>query len=324
LSSCRRLLPIVATFLLSWQACAYAGSVGFQVVHPTPDVKVDIWYPTKAAATEHDVGLFTQTVAPDAPIDGRAHGLIVVSHGTGGTAEEHYDTDLALARGGFIVAALQHPGDNYQDNSRATHIEDRPKAIHALIDYLVTAWSGHAAIDPKRIGMFGFSSGGFTTLVAIGAIPDMGLIGSYCTTHTATFVCTLLKAHPVEPGAPEPVWVADPRIKAAVVAAPAIGFVFSRNGLAGVHVPVQLWRAQDDHILPAPDYAEPVAQGLPGRVEYHVVPGADHFDFLAPCTEALAHVAPEICEEHDGFDRTAFHRAFDKEVVGFFEKTLGR
>ena len=62
---------------------------------------------------------------------------------------------------------------------------------------------------------------------------------------------------------------------------------------------------------------------LPRPPEFHDVPGADHFDFLAPCSEALARTVPAICQEHGGFDRAAFHRAFDRDVVRFFQRTLG-
>jgi predicted dienelactone hydrolase len=41
----------------------------------------------------------------------------------------------------------------------------------------------------------------------------------------------------------------------AVVAAPALGFTFSPDGLKNVTVPVQLWRAEDDVIVPHPRYA---------------------------------------------------------------------
>jgi predicted dienelactone hydrolase len=60
-------------------------------------------------------------------------------------------------------------------------------------------------------------------------------------------------------------WIADPRIKAAVIAAPAIGFTFGRAGLKSVLIPVQLWRAGSDSILPSPDYAEAVRDALPRR-----------------------------------------------------------
>ena len=291
---------------------------------PSETLKVGIWYPTKAAATEQDIGLFTQTVAPDAPVDGHALGLIVISHGNGGTLEEHYDTALALAHAGFVVAAVEHAGDNYRDQSRATHLEDRPRAVHAVIDMMLSEWKGHAAIDPTRIGIFGFSAGGFTALVAIGGMPDLTRVSPYCAAHTATFVCQILQAHPAAADqriAPD-AWRADPRIKAAVVAAPALGFAFSQQGLAGVQAPIQLWRAGNDHILPSPDYAEPVRDRLPRKPEYHVVPGADHFDFLAPCSTALAQVAPMICQEQESFNRTAFHHRFNQSVVAFFRRTL--
>ena len=111
-------------------------------------------------------------------------------------------------------------------------------------------------------------------------------------------------------------------IKAAVVAAPALGYTFGREGLKDITVPIQLWRAADDHILPNPDYAEAVRIALPSPPEYHVVENADHFDFLAPCTDLLRQFAPAICVSRPGFDRTAFHQTFNDEVVRFFEQTL--
>jgi predicted dienelactone hydrolase len=334
---------MVAGFASCWQApgwlflltvlsapAARADQVGFALVSapdpPGEPLRVGIWYPTKAAASEADLGLFTQVVATNAPVDGHAHPLIVMSHGNGGSLEGHYDTALALARAGFVVAAMTHTGDNYRDQSKATALADRPRAVHAVIDYMVSAWPQHGAIDPRRIGAFGFSSGGFTVLVAVGGIPDLKTVAPYCALHSDTYVCNILKAHPVDADHPIPdeAWIADRRIKAAVVAAPAIGFTFGRSGLRTVRIPIQLWRAADDHILPSPDYAEAVRDALPQKPEYHVVPGADHFDFLAPCSEALARVAPDICRDDGGFDRAAFHRDFDREVVRFFKTTLSR
>ena len=86
----------------------------------------------------------------------------------------------------------------------------------------------------------------------------------------------------------------------------------------------QLWRAEDDRILPNPDYAEAVRLALPQSPEYHVVANADHFDFLAPCDATLAKAVPMICAERPGFDRTTFHAQFNQAVVAFFERTLAR
>jgi len=122
---------------------------------------------------------------------------------------------------------------------------------------------------------------------------------------------------------PRSFFTGDARIKAAVIVAPALGFSFGRQGLRNVRVPVQLWRAESDHILPNPDYAQAVRDALPQPAEYHVVANADHFDFLAPCSAQLEKFAPDICVERPGFDRAAFHQQFDAEVVRFFERTLG-
>lgn len=83
-------------------------------------------------------------------------------------------------------------------------------------------------------------------------------------------------------------WVHDARIKAAVVAAPALGFTFTPAGLSAVSVPVQLWRAEEDEILPHPNYAQAVYEALPRKPDYHVVPNAGHFAFVPPYSEALA------------------------------------
>jgi len=71
-----------------------------------------------------------------------------------------------------------------------------------------------------------------------------------------------------------------------------------------------------------PWYAEAVRQALPLAPDYRVVPGAGHFDFLAPCSDKLARIAPPICASRPGFDRAAFHRQFNAAVVGFFVAAL--
>jgi predicted dienelactone hydrolase len=89
-----------------------------------------------------------------------------------------------------------------------------------------------------------------------------------------------------------------------------------------VQAPVQLWRAADDEVLPNPYYAEAVRLSLPRAPETHVVAHAGHYDFLAPCSRRLAVLVPMICHSEPGFDRIAFHKTFDRDVVAFFRRTL--
>jgi predicted dienelactone hydrolase len=118
------------------------------------------------------------------------------------------------------------------------------------------------------------------------------------------------------------VWTHDRRIKAVVSAAPALGFAFGTKGLAAVLQPVQLWRAEDDQVLPQPYYAEAVRLALPQPPETHVVADAGHYDFLKPCPTQLATRMPAICTSKPGFDRAAFHERFDHDIVAFFKRTL--
>jgi predicted dienelactone hydrolase len=122
--------------------------------------------------------------------------------------------------------------------------------------------------------------------------------------------------------ATEPTWIRDPRIKAAVIAAPAAGFLFGAGDLRQVTIPVQLWRAGNDTQAPDQWNSGIIRKELPHHREDQLVPGADHFAFLAPCSNALAAAAPEICRDPPGFDRAAFHRAFNKAVVRFFSEEL--
>lgn len=324
-------LPIALATLLVVVCSTCADAVGFQHVNaPDPDgapLDIGIWYPSDTTPAPLAMGPVTQTVAVRGALLGQAFPLIVISHGTGGSYLSHYDTAIALAQAGYVVASVAHPGDNYADQSRSVFIMERPRHISRLIDYMLATWSDHARIDPERVGMFGFSAGGFTTLVSIGGVADLLKVGPFCREHPTDFACQLVarRSGAGAPATPEGRdGSRDLRIKAAVIAAPALGFTFSHGGLEDVTVPVQLWRAEDDVILPNPGYAEAVRQALPQAPEYHVVPKAGHYDFLAPCGERFAAIAPEICMSAKGFDRAAFHADFNASVVGFFDRTLGR
>jgi predicted dienelactone hydrolase len=320
----------IAAFALVMLAAMPAHAVGFeQIMVPDPagaPLEVGVWYPSDAPAAPQRLGLFEQTVADRGAVAGRDLPLIVMSHGTGGSFEGHYDTALALAEAGFVVAAVTHTGDNYRDRSQSTRLENRPRHIKVLIDYMLASWQHHEMLDPARVGMFGFSAGGFTALVAIGGTPDMRTVAPYCAAHPDEWACRMLKEHKADQSAnasgAEANWVHDSRIVAAVIAAPAVGYAFSAEALAAVTAPIQLWRGDSDEILPHPNYAQAVYDRLPVKPEYHVVANAGHFAFLAPCSPALAARVPEICRDPQGFDRAAFHREFNAAVVAFFKARM--
>ncbi len=100
---------------------------------------------------------------------------------------------------------------------------------------MAARWSP-GTVDAARIGAFGFSTGGFTVLAAAGGVPDLSLIGPHCAANPGLDACRLLAtARPGRPGPGEagpPAFVRDGRLRALVVAAPALGFTFAPAGLA--------------------------------------------------------------------------------------------
>lgn len=258
---------------------------------------------------------------PEGPAE-QQRPLVVISHGNGGSSLGHQDTAEALARAGFVVAALTHPGDNYLDMSRSLRLTDRAPQVSALIGFMTEDWQGRAGVDATRIGAFGFSAGGFTVASLAGAESDAQAILDHCAQHPDFFVCSFILPQGLDLAG----WKSagrDDRIRAAVLAAPGFGFSFDEGSLEGVRIPMQLWQAGEDQILPAPHHVEPLRDRLPGDPEHHLVPGALHHDFLVPCEAEMRAALPELCRSGPGFDRAAFKQEFNAAVVGFFIRELG-
>jgi predicted dienelactone hydrolase len=325
-------IHIVALVIALLFARASFGAVGFQQVTVPDDqgkpIVVGIWYPSNTPSSSHPIGLFNQTVAVNGEVSGNRLPLVLISHGTGGSMAGHYDTAIALAQAGFVVAALTHTGDNYMDQSYVGNrkdLIDRPRQVKVVLDWVLSAWAGHNNLDPQRVGIFGFSLGGFTSLVEIGGTPELARMAELCSSRPNAPECVFVKQHHgdgLDPVTTQPTWIHDTRIKAAVIAAPAVSFLFGPGDLRQVRVPVQLWRAENDSQAPDLWNSAIVRKELPQPPEEHMVPGVDHFVFLAPCNDALAAEAPGICQDAPGFDRAAFHHEFNQSVVGFFSKEL--
>jgi predicted dienelactone hydrolase len=312
----------VAVLFLSAEKPEHPVSFAQVLVQDPQDKPLDvgIWYPTDARPGLSLIGLSAQRVAKDGIVVGPSLPLIVISHGNGGLLSSHSDTALALASAGFVVAAVTHTGDNAEDQSYVgtpRWLINRPRHIDLVLDYMLNEWLAHDQLDRARVGMFGFSAGGFTALVSIGGVPDLARIASHCIAQPE-FACTLWKPLP-STSFPATVWSHDPLIKAAVIAAPGYGFAFEPDGLSQVTAAVQLWNGINDHNVPYETNAAVVRRLLPTPPEYHGVPVAGHFSFLAPCPSWLI---PLICEDAKGFDRVAFHRDFDRSVIEFYQKQL--
>ncbi len=186
--------------------------------------------------------------------------------------------------------------------------------IRRVIDVMPGAWPDASRLDAGRVGLFGFSRGGYTGLVSIGADPVFGNAMPPCPDN-GNPAC--LQARHGER------WqlVHDARIKAAAIADPLSRF-FTADSLGGVKIPVQLWGSQYGGDGVSPENVAAIARTLPSLVEFNVVAKARHFAFLAPCPADLAKKLPAICVDDPGFDRSAFHLDMNARVLRFFRKYL--
>ncbi len=268
-----------------------------------------------------NIGNTRQTVASDAPLAGDHLPLIVLSHGAFGTWADHADLAVALARAGFVVVAA-----SYRQSSPKPVLQVGAwvSGIHHAIDYALQRWPAHARIDPRRIGAFGFSIGGTATLIAVGARPDPSLARPHCKAAPLDWSCThatnidlMLSPPPLATA-----WVTDDRVKAAVLAVPAMGFIFGRSGLSGVHVPVQLWEAGRDHVLDPRWNARPIVTNLPQPPDVRIAATADHPDFVAPCSAEVDARWSSLCRDAWDFDRAKFHTYLNDTIAAFFRRAL--
>ena len=277
-----------------------------------------VWYPCSQPAGEVNLGKISLPGVKDCPLPDKKLPLIVMSHGRTGTFAGHHDTAEVLADAGFIVAAVNHAGDTSSDLSRTDDLSiyvQRPNDIKRLIDFMLAAPSFASNIDRERIGLYGFSRGGYTALAVIGANPDWANVTDLCQ-QVKTRVCAQIRAKQFSGSVTH-----DPRIKAAVIADPLSVF-FTAGSFGEVKIPVQLWASEFGGDGVQPHSVDIVDKNLPTKHDYHVVPNSGHFAFLAPCPPALVAELPRICADANGFDRIAFHKKFNADALAFFQAQL--
>lgn len=167
MTNTRRSLAI--GLLLFTTAQAALAQVGLTEWRGGP-MPVTLVYPTAAPVRTVTSGPFTIEAAADAPPREGRHRLVVMSHGTGGSAIADHALAARLAQAGFVVAQPLHEGDNFRDQRLAgpDSFRRRPAEVTRLIDALARdpAWSGRLALD--KVGVHGMSAGGVTGIALAG------------------------------------------------------------------------------------------------------------------------------------------------------------
>jgi predicted dienelactone hydrolase len=143
-------------------------SAGIHLLDSSPGLPGAIWYPCAEKPQSVPLGSLTMQFVDslqgvkDCPVTGTKLPLVIVSHGRGGWFGGHADVAEALADAGFVVAAVNHPGDNGNDRSQSDSLSiltSRPADIIRLLDFMLDDWRDRAVIDHAKIGFFGSREG---------------------------------------------------------------------------------------------------------------------------------------------------------------------
>jgi len=317
--------------LLLLNNALHAQPVGLRVLEvkePITDtiVPVAVMYPSSDAKpyAETQQGPYSLAAQRGAAIAAGKHPLILLSHGSGGSMFGHHDLAASLARHGYVVAMPEHAGDSFRDRSGfATDrvLLGRAWQASAVISAVLVDAQFMQHIDATRIGAAGFSAGGYTALLLLGAKPDFSRFRPFCEKYPKTPEICDHTTRTIRITLPDPPPTADARIRAGFAMAP-LSLILDADGLKDVRSPVFLYTGAKDPVLIPAENANRISKLLPNLYRYREVEGAGHYVFLAPCSAELALEAPSICTDPRGVDRAAIHRQIAEDAVKFFDGTL--
>jgi len=311
-----------------------------------------IWYPADRTSVEQpqwigptNAPLFSAgKAAPDARIAaGPARfPLLMLSHGTGGSAAIMAWLGTALAAQGFIVAAVNHPGNNGLEQYTPQGFSlwwERAKDISVVIDQVLVDSTFGSRIDAARIGAAGFSLGGYTVIALAGGMTDRSAFLDFCKSPKADNIC---KAPPEFPGNLFDISgelgktdseykdsvnhagdsYRDPRVRAVFAMAPALGPAFPPAGLAKISIPVEIVAGASDSNVPIESSARYFAAHI-AHAKLTIFPGGvGHYDFLDSCTDQGRKIRPMLCDDAPGVDRDGVHERTIAMAIRFFGANL--
>lgn len=322
---------------------AYAGTAG--ITYGTAFAKIrntsldfNIWYPATSGGKEITVGgngVFYGTPAGrGAPHQTGPFPLIVISHGAGGNAGQFGWIASALAQAGYVVVLPNHPGTTTGNASAeaAVRIWERPADVTAVLDQITQNPQNYPYIDPTRIGILGFSAGGYTAMATAGARVDPDKLQRFCdTTDHGMSDCAFLAHFGVDLHAldlsPAAQDLTDPRIKTAVIVDPGLVGTLTPDSLKAISIPMFVLNLGDEGTVPLGVYAKPAAALIPNAT-YRTVPDTIHFSFLAQCKPKGRDILIKedeldpLCDDAGGRSRRVIHRDLTQMILGYLNTAL--
>lgn len=282
------------------------------------------FFPSSEPSGSTRIGPYEVAASRSGAIESGSYPLILLSHGNMGSMWGHHDLAASLAKQGYVVVSLTHPGDNFQDTSRigaASSIYGRPLQVSAALSAALKDPILASHIDADRIGFVGFSAGGTTGLILAGAKPTLTRLEDYCAKRPDDHHVCEAKGK-IRIDHPELQPTADLRIRSFVLLAP-LSVIFSPEELKLIKAPFLIFVGDKDEELSPDANATALGHDMQGMAMLQVVHDAGHFTFLAPCSPDLSREMPALCVDRKGVDRVALHQKINSDIGAFFKNSLG-
>ncbi len=295
-----------------------------------------VWYPVGKNAKTIAVpdGPFVPSfVAQGATIDASKSKfpLVLVSHGSGGTAQKLFWLAEKLVQNGFVVLAVNHPGNMKGDNSAdgMLRVWDRAIDFKFSLDQLLASAEFKDKVDIARIGAAGHSAGGTTVLLLGGARLSKEKFSSPTTKCSGTDdpyykqICDQIDKIDFKKYSKETIErdYSDKRIKAVIALDPGFAKAFQASSfkMMGAHAHVFIadrLREPADEI-----YAKDFLNLMPEESE--VVPSSLHMTFLSACRPDIPKNIQELkslCANNE--QKLTIQNDLSSKSVAFFNDIL--
>jgi predicted dienelactone hydrolase len=299
-----------------------------------------IWYPTDAAEPtrldfESTVWAGSEVIR-DADAAPGPFPLIVLSHGMFGNSRNQAWFAAEMARRGFVVAAVDHPGTStwLRDPEQRRALWERPGDITRVINFAILPDALPVQVNPDQIFMAGHSLGGFTALALAGARYDAERLERFCDTTPGELACGIFAdwqiAQTPEDRERMQDDLADERIRAFAVFDLGGAQSFSDESLNKIDRPLLVFGAPVMNSgLTLDIESRALVSALPSGTSRYIEPATlSHFDFFNLCKPAgygiLARELPgdEVVCEDGGSHREAMHDLILDEVTAFFAQRI--
>lgn len=265
--------------------------------------------------------------------------VVLISHGTGGSAAGMGWLGCRLAGRGYVGIAVDHHGNTAGEPYLPEGFLcwwERARDLTLALDRLSRDGPLAGRLDETRAFAAGFSLGGYTALALAGAITDMRLFESWMKQQPgpvgprefpdiADHIERLLATSPEfrRSQARQGESYLDDRVKAVFACAPAPPVrAFTEASLKGIEIPVGMIVGAGDVETPHEHCAAWLERLLADSRLTLLGPEVGHYVFLCVTTEAGRALDPEICVDAPGVDRRAIHDQAARLALDLFRRAV--